>query len=569
MKTFGKRKTFARKTSTNTKTSTWSSGNTFVGELNKTQARTTSAKGATAYSSAGDVFVDDFGRLTQYITMAKSRNMGKNNGTLADFDTRMASMSQLMRKQWSTDRDMTVRMAALIRSCDKDRDVMGGAKNEGLLRWMWIAKESKRTFKGNFDNFIKIASWKDVFTMLYADALTDGKDILPTKFILKRIKSALASYDANRITEADLVMKYLPLAKSSGKINKIKSDSKRGEQIAKNIVSNMIAKHLGVDQKGLRAIKRKGNEGSHVLQTKLSVGEKIKVKDLENTGGKMLASLNKSETRSHGSNVTKALDKMSDKINSGKDVRVNVSNNIVELGLDILKASPSRRSSMTSIADAQASKLIGKLKGLDKLWICVDESGSMSWDDAFNPAKVIASALSLAPNNVIGANITMFDSQIRNVTLQGDSFSKRLMSFPKMNGGGTNFDNVVNYFTQNIVPMALNGLIAMEDMPLVMLVLTDGDFDRSDKIMSHYEKMINLLRSAGLPYDYVSRFKMVFWNLKPNGKVTYQSHKDSSVNVANVSGYDTSIINTITHTGNEHDRMVKVLTECYGEFKAY
>jgi hypothetical protein len=171
----------------------------------------------------------------------------------------------------------------------------------------------------------------------------------------------------------------------------------------------------------------------------------------------------------------------------------------------------------------------------------VDVSGSMNAPVSGTKTTCMDVALSLglyisdktkgAFNNVV----LTFSSEPQIVNLPNFSITEKLRFLSNQDWGmSTNIDKAF----KKILQVAVDNKLPSEEMPKMLLILSDMQFDRaSDFNVSVYKNFKNQYKAAG--YELPS---IVFWNLNSKSGVPVKSDKSG---VALVSGFSPSILSSI------------------------
>ena len=120
------------------------------------------------------------------------------------------------------------------------------------------------------------------------------------------------------------------------------------------------------------------------------------------------------------------------------------------------------------------------------------------------------------------------------VRLQGDSVAERLRNISQADWG-MNTDFTAAY--QHILRVAQKHNVVPESMPTMLLVLSDMQFDESQRDVTHFGHMKEVYEKAGYKLP-----KIVFWNLDAHFGTPARCSDDS---VAMVSGFSPSIMKAV------------------------
>ena len=188
--------------------------------------------------------------------------------------------------------------------------------------------------------------------------------------------------------------------------------------------------------------------------------------------------------------------------------------------------------------DLLAEKLWNNLPDLlsdsnENILPMIDVSGSMMGE----PLAVATSLGMYLAERTKGEFRDMFLTFSENpelVRLEGDSVAERLRNIQQADWGmSTDFESAY----QHILDVAVKHDVVPESMPTMLLVLSDMQFNDSQRGMTHFNHMKKRYEECG--YDLP---KIVFWNL--DAHVGTQA-KCSDENVAMVSGFSPSIMKAI------------------------
>jgi len=111
--------------------------------------------------------------------------------------------------------------------------------------------------------------------------------------------------------------------------------------------------------------------------------------------------------------------------------------------------------------------------------------------------------------------------------------------------GNTNFQTVISLF----VRLKRQG-IAESEFPTGILCISDGEFDPADLGVTNVAKALSSLYNAGFSQEYLSKFKIILWNIpnsyySRNEIIKFETYGNQD-NVYYFSGYDGAIISFLT-----------------------
>ena len=188
--------------------------------------------------------------------------------------------------------------------------------------------------------------------------------------------------------------------------------------------------------------------------------------------------------------------------------------------------------------DSLAEKLWNNLPDLlsdsnENILPMIDVSGSM-----FGQPLAVATSLGMyLSERTKGEFRDMFLTFSENpelVKLQGDSVMERLRRIVRADWGmSTDFTKAYQY----ILDVAVKHDVVPDSMPTMLLVLSDMQFNDSQRGMTHFEHMKEEYERAGYKLP-----KIVFWNLDAHMGTPAECDNDS---VAMVSGFSPSIMKAV------------------------
>jgi len=188
--------------------------------------------------------------------------------------------------------------------------------------------------------------------------------------------------------------------------------------------------------------------------------------------------------------------------------------------------------------DALAEKLWDNLPDLlsesnENILPMIDTSGSM-----FGQPLAVATSLGMyLSERTKGEFRDMFLTFSENpelVKLQGDTVAERLRNICDADWGmNTDFESAY----MHILRLAKKHNVMKDSMPTMLLVLSDMQFDDSQRGMTHFNHMKEEYEKAGYELP-----KIVFWNLDAHFGTPAKCSDDS---VAMVSGFSPSIMKAI------------------------
>ena len=195
-----------------------------------------------------------------------------------------------------------------------------------------------------------------------------------------------------------------------------------------------------------------------------------------------------------------------------------------------------------AVADEQW-KALPNFVGDARIFSMVDTSGSMGslhWGNTSGTPQPIEVSVSLGLyvseklTSAFKDMLMIFDSTPKLVTVKG-SLSQRIAQLPEIVSGSTNlhaaFDMLLN--------VAVRGAVRPEDMPEMLLILSDMQFNSCVRFDDNAQEMIKRkYREAGYEMP-----KIVFWNLNARFESTPVKFDDRGV--CHVSGFSPAIMKSV------------------------
>jgi len=207
--------------------------------------------------------------------------------------------------------------------------------------------------------------------------------------------------------------------------------------------------------------------------------------------------------------------------------------------------------------DSLAEKLWNNLPDLlsesnENILPMIDVSGSM-----FGQPLAVATSLGMylaeRTKGEFRDMFLTFSDHPELVRLEGDSVAERLRNISQADWGmSTNFE--VAY--QHILDVAVKHNVLSDSMPTMLLVLSDMQFNDSQRGMTHFNHMKEEYEKAGYKLP-----KIVFWNLDAHMGTPAKCDDDS---VAMVSGFSPSIMKAILNA--EEFNPLSIMMEALKDF---
>ena len=526
--------------------------NSFIKEGLKTSYETESGNGALKYSSTGNDFVDNFAAISHF---KEPRSYSQ--------------VAQDMSRLWSINPLLTVKLAVYIRMItrksivydDKKSETLDtqrgqGLKNEGIMRFMWLALNHPETFKINIPLFIAAGSWKDIFQMLSLDLQYHGWDgrKLDWNFLYKVICAGL-----DNPKTSSLVRKYLPTIRTNSKSITVESQ-------ANTLIGRWIASRLFTekDRKGdnyyiytkYRHLKAGGK--AHDWQQKISkqLYESI---NFNTIAGRALSLLVGSKFLENH-NLT---EKYSKWISSKPTAKFT--GFVFELfkPLGDYHTAEILPDYQEQTIQAQFNQLVetgkGNMNTQSKLLVVRDISGSMTSRaigtnmSSYAIGKAMALYFSEFLDGAFKNAYAVFADDCELRVWKGNSVCDKWRNDIDSDFGSTNFLSIAKLLVK-----IKNKGVPESEFPTGVLALSDGEFNSTGWNESYGASSTNfkvfrkLLKEGGFSEDYVNNFKLILWDL-PNGYYGGSSPKfedfADAPNNYYLSGYDPSAIAFIM--GNE------------------
>ena len=509
-------------------------GNSFLSAGLRKSAETLSGNGALKYSTTGNDFVDQFGKLGSY----------KVPRSYSDISTDVSTL-------WAQNKYMTMCFIFFIRMITRVTSLFDGSKtetvqrgsglkHEGIIRMLWVSINHTDTFWKNISLFISVGSWKDVFYMLSYDLQYngwEGRQLDWNKFG----KLILAGLENPNTSE--LVKKYLPQIKSNSQCKTIESqaDNVIGKWIA-SLLFGKKSEDKGVTYKQYRKLKTSGT--AHDWQQLISQGKHDLV-NFNTVHGRALALMVSGKYIEN----QKLTEKYEDWI-SNKPI-AKFTGFVHELFAKL----PTKKYQVDTL-NAQFNGLVETARKnattSTGLIVVRDTSGSMSShatgtnQSCYDVAKALALFFSgMLSDGHFADSWIEFNSKAKLQTWKGETPYEKWTNDRSNYVGGTNFQSVIDL----IVSIKQSGVDESE-FPSGILCISDSEFNPGQLGKTNVETALIKLRQGGFSEEYVSKFKIILWNLQSSyyGSGTgskFETHGDVD-NVYYFSGYDGSTIAFLT-----------------------
>lgn len=506
--------------------------NAFLNAGLKKSAVTLSGNGALKYSTTGNDFVDQFGVMGSY----------KSPRSYADISSDMS-------KLWAKNQHDTVAFTLFVRMITRKVKLFNGnstetvqrgsgLRHEGIMRMMWLHIEHPDVFWENIPLFISCGSWKDVMTMLSYDLQYNGWKgrVLDWEKFGKLILAGLENPNTS-----ELVKKYLPQIKANSKCTTLEAQA--DNIIAKWICSLLFGgKESGRTYKQYRKLKTTGT--AHEWQQLISQG-KHNLVDFDSVHGRALALMVSSKYITN-----QGLEKKYEKWIEAQPV-AKYTGYVHEL----FKTHPGKKYQIDTL-NKQFDGLVETAKKNAKtgtsLIVVRDTSGSMgsnatgTTQSCFDIAKALALFFSaMLPDGHFANSYIEFNSDAKMHTWKGSTAWEKWTNDRTSYVGSTNFQSVINLFCK----IKAKG-VPESDFPTGILCISDSEFNPGQLGKTNVKTALDTLKSADFSAEYISKFKIVLWNLQSSyyGDKTgkkFETYGDVE-NVYYFSGYDGSIVSFLT-----------------------
>ena len=488
-----------------------------------------SGNNALKYTTTGNDFVDQFSKAGTF----------RNPRT---FD----AISKDMNLLWTQSPELAVRFTLYLRIITRTVQFMDGSKSnnvargtglkhESLMRMLWIYSRDPKVFWNNINLFVSIGSWRDVFELLRYDLQYHGWD---GRFLNWDKMLDVISLGIENEVAMNLIKKYLPQIKSRSKCTTIETQSN-------TIIGKWLSSKWNLTYKQYRLLKTSGtaHEWQKVISnkdwSKLNFGSihgralalliSGKFLDNQNLNDKYIEWLMKQPTVKYTGYPHELMATVTNKMKLAQRITV----------------------------DKQFLGLVatGKKDALDASSFIVvrDTSGSMgSTANGTNMAsgdiaKAIALYFSYFLTGKFANSYIEFNSQSRMINWKGNNPTDKWLNDKGSYNGSTNFQDVIDLF----VRIKAEGVTESE-FPTGIICISDGNFDPAMLGKTNLKVLRYKLLYAGFSEDYVSKFKIVLWDI-PNGfysrrgtpAVQFETFGETE-NVFYLSGYDASILAFLT-----------------------
>lgn len=502
--------------------------NPFINAALKKSAETLSGNGALKYDTTGNAFVDQFGKLGSY----------KQERNFKDISHDMSII-------WAINPKMTIAFTFFIRMITRFTSLFDGSKtsvvqrgsglkHEGIMRMIWLHVYHTDVFWNNIGLYISISSWRDIFEMLRYDLQYngwEGRKLNWDKFGLL----LLAGLENPNTSE--LIKKYLPQIKAKSKCTTIETQS---NTLIGKWLSNLIFGKSSYQE--YRKLKSSGT--AHSWQQLISK-KLMKDIDFNSVHGRAL-SLMVSSKFIENNNLTDVYEKWI----SSKPI-AKYTGYVHEL----FEKLPKKKYQIDTL-NAQFNGLVDVAKNnigtSTGLIVVRDTSGSMGSTvtgtnmSCYNIGKALALFFSeMLPDGYFSNSWIEFNSNAKMHTWKGSTPYEKWTNDQSSFNGSTNFMSVIQLF----IDLKSKG-VEEKHFPSGILCISDSEFNPSSLDKTNVETALIKLMENGFSDEYVSKFKIVLWNLVSsyygnNTGKKFETFGDVE-NVYYFSGYDASIISFLT-----------------------
>lgn len=535
---------------------TESQENNFVKAGLKVSAETVSGNGAKKYSTSNDVFVDNFAMIANF---KEPRDY--------------AEISKDMYKLWSVNPKKCLQLAVYIRMITRETQVVEndkaetlevqrgqGLKNEGIMRFLWLAIHHKQTFMANMPYFIAAGSWKDVFEMMSLDLQYHGWENrkLDWNFMRKIILAGLANSHTS-----ELVKKYLPTIRAKKECKTIEAQARTiiGQYLASCIYGKKKDNDDAIDsraaQRRYRKLKQSGT--AHTWQQLISQKKLLEL-DFDTIHGRALSLLVGSKFLKNNGLVEKY-----QKWISGRKV-AKYTGFVFELFQPLGDSYRTNR-----LEDYREETINAQFNGLvetgrqnlnqdNKLLVVRDISGSMTSKgkgtsmSAYAIGKAMALYFAALLDGPFKDAYATFSNTCKLCKWQGKTPIEKWANDTDSNFGNTNLLSVADMFIKLRTTMK----VSENEFPTGALLISDGEFDAahtwsdSGATVTNFQAFRQKLLRGGFSKEYVNNFKLILWDLPnsyygTNARPKFEDFADAPNNFY-ISGYDPAAVAFIMGT---------------------
>lgn len=535
--------------------------NQFVRAALKESCVTTSGNGAKKYSTSNDLFVDNFAAIATFKEPRQYSEVSKD-----------------MYKLWSVSPRKCIQLAVYIRMITRETVIVlpnetikletqrgQGLKNEGIMRFLWLAIHHKPTFMANIQYFIAAGSWKDIFQMMSLDLQYHGWE--HRKLDWNFMRNVILAGLTNGAT-SELVKKYLPTIRSLKQCKTVESQARVmvGQWLAHVLYGK--PKEEGSEEQDSRNIQRKYRKlkqsGTAHKWQQLIAQKNLLELDFSTIHGRALSLL-------VGSKFLKRnglTEKYSKWIASRRTAKYTgfVFELFKPLG-DNYRAIP--------IPDYQEQTINAQFEGLietakknmninSQLLVVRDISSSMQSTAVGTSMSsfAIGKAMALYFSSLLQGPFKDVYAEFADTCCvrkwRGNTPVAKWKNDTSNDFGSTNLQSVAELFVRMRTTMMR---VDESEFPTGALLISDGEFNSahgrwyntgSTASVANFEEFRAKLLRGGFSKEYVDNFKLILWDL-PNGyynskpKPKFEDFADAPNNFY-ISGYDPSSVAFILGT---------------------
>jgi hypothetical protein len=512
--------------------------NGFINAGLKEAAKTKSGNGALKFDSTGNPFVDQFGKLGSYKEPRTYGDIAMDTSTLWGINPYLTVCFIFFLR-------MITRVVSLFDGT-KTTTVQRGAglKHESIMRMMWLHVNHPNVFWKNIQLFISAGSWKDIIQMLSYDLQYNGWENRILNWNNMGILILAGLENPNTI---NLLKKYLPTIRTNSKAKTLEAQA--DNIIAKWICSLLFgAKTEGKEYANYKKYRNfKSSSNAFQWQQLISQGKHSLV-NFDTIHGRALDKLIKGKYITN-QNLTARYEAWIDTKPIAK---------YTGYPHELFAKLPKLPYQIKTL-NAQFMGLVetASKNAVDNTTFVVvrDTSASMksiatgTKQSCYDIGKALALFFSyMLPKGAFADSWIEFNSTAKMHIWKGETPYERWTNDRSGYVGSTNFQSVIDLF----ISIKKKGVDESE-FATGILCISDSEFNPSDSLKkTNVQNALDKLRKAGFSEQYVSKFKIVLWNLQSKfyGKGTgekFETYGDVD-GIYYFSGFDASIISFLTGT---------------------
>lgn len=515
------------------KTTAKTSVHAFVNAGLKKAAETQSGNGALKYSTTGNPFVDQFGKLGSYKSPRPFEEIARDMSELYSIDKGLAVKFALYMR--------TITRSAAYLDGTKTTTIQRGAglKHEAIMRLIWLEVYHSDQFWANVNLVPVLGSWNDIVKMLQYDLVYNGWHgrVLDWNKLGQFILAGLENPNTSQ-----LVKKYLPQIKANSACKTVEAQADNA--IAKWLCSLLFgSKDNGSTYKQYRKLKTSGT--AHEWQKLISRGKFLEI-DFNTIHGRALAQLVSGKFLSNKgleatyeawiesqptAKFTGYAHELFQKVNGLKKYQISTLNKQFAGLVETAKQNSVDGTSLIVVRDTSGS---------------MGSTATGTKQSCFDIAKALALFFSeMLPNGHFANSWIEFNTDAKIHMWKGSTPYEKWTNDTSGFVGSTNFMSVIKLFGQ-----ILKSGVPEHEFPTGILCISDSEFNPAQLGKTNVENARNELREAGFSEEYVSKFKIVLWNLQNNYYGAGSGEKfetyGETENVFYFSGYDGSVVAFLT-----------------------